>query len=247
VANKPEGKLRVYWRQTNEAANVPAYGFLFRIIVWVSEWLMFPTVAMFGPRKPPQADEKYFFQRAIKIDLYLLCRVGLGLGLVFWSSSDPGLRVVFLIVSGYMLATLLAASIHYGLVSNPDREDSLDMALSLQRSAGLAFLNYVEVIVWFAVVFSSLHEPFLPVPADGSTVANLGGWDAIYFSSITAFTIGYGDFAPQTSLARMLVACESVFSLTILTLTIGRVMSSMKSLVDWNHTKYRRKQEDPIE
>lgn len=65
--------------------------------------------------------------------------------------------------------------------------------------------NYAFAVVY---VFTSSIEP-----SSFSTGKPLGVVESIYFSTITAATIGYGDIAPKTDVARLIVVAQVSISL----------------------------------
>jgi len=75
---------------------------------------------------------------------------------------------------------------------------------SFKRSILLLFLNYVEIIFAFAVLYSCgnyLNKPFT------------NSFDAIYFSTITLSTIGYGEFYPVTLVGKILASSQAILFL----------------------------------
>jgi len=72
---------------------------------------------------------------------------------------------------------------------------------SYRRTLLLLFFNYLEIVFTFAVIYATGHhlEP------------QASGWyDYIYFSFVTASTIGYGDFHPITPMGKFLVCSQAV-------------------------------------
>ena len=91
---------------------------------------------------------------------------------------------------------------------------------SYRRSMLLLFINYVEIIFDFAVLYASgnyLNRP-------------LSHWfDAVYFSFITAATIGYGDFFPASMTARFLVSVQSTLFILFVALFINFFTGKVES------------------
>ena len=78
-----------------------------------------------------------------------------------------------------------------------------------KRSLLLLFLNFLEVIASFGVIYSAGH--YLNHP--------LGNWiDALYFSFITGATIGYGEIYPINSAGRIIVMVQILSTLSFLIL-----------------------------
>lgn len=87
-----------------------------------------------------------------------------------------------------------------------------------RRSLLLLFVNYVELIIGFAVLYSlsgTMNRPFMSVT------------EAVYFSAVTASTIGYGDLYPVTDYGRIVVTMQSmaflVFGVLFLSFYTNRI------------------------
>jgi hypothetical protein len=85
-------------------------------------------------------------------------------------------------------------------------------------------MSYVEVGLNFALIYlsfplTSFSKPF------GSPM------QAFYFSWMTLTTTGYGDFTPQTDLARFLCVVEVGIGLMLIVLAVGAYLSADKSKV----------------
>ncbi len=77
------------------------------------------------------------------------------------------------------------------------------------RSLILLFLNFIEVIASFAVIYAAGNYLNQPVT---------NGMDALYFSFITGATVGYGDFYPVNSQGKTLVMLQIISTLSFLIL-----------------------------
>jgi hypothetical protein len=64
----------------------------------------------------------------------------------------------------------------------------------------------------------------LPVPPGGGT-AVMDSFSAFYFSFITLCTVGYGDIAPVSKVARMLALLEAITGLFYMAVLISRLVS----------------------
>jgi hypothetical protein len=98
--------------------------------------------------------------------------------------------------------------------------DIIEKPRSYRRSMLLLFINYIEIILDFAVLYA--HGEYL-------NKAFVHWFDPIYFSFITAATIGFGDFHPITPLGKFLVSFQStliiVFIAIFLNFFTGKVES----------------------
>ena len=84
----------------------------------------------------------------------------------------------------------------------------------------LLFLNYLEVVFAFGVLYSigdSMNKPF-------------SHWfDSIYFSLITSSSIGYGDYYPVSLLGKVLVSFQSMFFLSFVVLFLNFFSTKVKA------------------
>lgn len=83
---------------------------------------------------------------------------------------------------------------------------------SYRRTTLLLFLNYIEVVLSFAVVYAS-HPMLNKVFSDWT--------EAVYFSMVTSSTIGFGDIYPVTPAGRLLVILQTLFYLSYIVLVIN--------------------------
>lgn len=90
--------------------------------------------------------------------------------------------------------------------------DAFSTPRSYRRGTILLFLNYLEVVFSFAMIYMAGQHLNRP----------LNDWiEAIYFSFMASSTIGFGDFYPVTDAGRLLVAAQSVFYLSYIVLFIN--------------------------
>jgi hypothetical protein len=97
---------------------------------------------------------------------------------------------------------------------------------SYKRSILLLFLNYVEVVFSFAVLYTCgnyLNKPL---------VSRI---DAIYFSVITSSSIGYGDFHPVTTFGKILVSLQALLFLFFVVLFLNFFSTKIKSKGYFDH------------
>ena len=114
--------------------------------------------------------------------------------------------VVVLLLAWFMLETVLY------IPTLIFASDVFATPRSYRRATLMLFLNYLEVVFTFAVIYASgvhLNRP-------------LEHWtEAVYFSIVTSSTIGFGDIYPVTTLGRMLVMLQSLFYLSYIVLFIN--------------------------
>lgn len=91
---------------------------------------------------------------------------------------------------------------------------------SYKRSMLLLFFNYLEVICSYGVLYSCgnyLNKPF-------------NHWfDAIYFSSITSSSVGYGDYYPVMLTGKILVTTQTLLFLFFVVLFLNFFSTKIKT------------------
>lgn len=87
---------------------------------------------------------------------------------------------------------------------------------------------------WMPLV-KSLIKPLLVIVSSGSFIGRLEGWswiDSIYFSFVTATTIGFGDYSPQTRAGRVL----AIAMIPVLLAAAGDLFATIGLFVIRNRT-----------
>jgi len=154
----------------------------------------------------------------LALDFYVLAKVAFPFLILMNHWQDHtiiiALMIYVLIETVLYIPTLIFAS---DLISRPR---------SYKRSILLLFLNYLEIIFAYAVLYSCgnyLNKPF----AD-----NL---DAIYFSIITSSSIGFGDFHPITPIGKILVSTQALLFLFFVVLFLNFFSTQIKSKGYFDH------------
>ncbi|MFY7733630.1 MAG: potassium channel family protein [Bacteroidia bacterium] len=125
-----------------------------------------------------------------------------------------GILVYLLLETVLYVPTLIFAS------------DSFSRPRSYKRSMMLLFLNYLEIIFAYGVLYSLgnyLNKPFVH------------WFDAVYFSTITSSSIGYGDFFPVTTWGKFLVSTQAFLFLFFIVLFLNFFTSNIKSRGYFDH------------
>ncbi len=112
-----------------------------------------------------------------------------------------------------------------------DRYDKEWGLRSLNRSLILLMINYVELIIGFAVLFLISGS----VGFDKNQIITLRS-EALYFSVVTVTTLGYGDIKPLTPFTRWLSITETLMGFILIVLVIGTFLTGIKNIR--NITKY---------
>ena len=100
------------------------------------------------------------------------------------------------------------------------RTDENLVISSAVRTLVLSFLNYLELIICFGILYSTF-----PGSLHGST----GPLDDLYYSVVTQLTIGYGDIRP-VGWARFLSVAQGLVSVAFTILILGRIVSVLPKI-----------------
>ncbi len=104
--------------------------------------------------------------------------------------------------------------------------DMLSKPRSYKRSMLLLFFNYIEIVIAFGVLYSCGNNMNIPF---------ITWYDPIYFSIVTSSSIGFGDYYPVTTFAKMLVSIQALFFLTFVVLFLNFFSTKMKSKGYFDH------------
>lgn len=140
----------------------------------------------------------------LAMDFYVLTKVALPLLIIAnqWQQYTfvLGLMIYVMLETVLYIPTLIFAS------------DLFSIPRSYKRSMLLLFFNYLEIVFGFAVLYSC--DNYLNKP--------LTHWfDAIYFSSVTSSTIGFGDLYPVQPFGKFLVMIQSMLILMFVVLFLN--------------------------
>lgn len=185
---------------------------VFRLFLAISQ-LLFPGVYI------KQLANKYGHEyQDLAMDGYILMKLGLPYVILInhWQhySFLIILMVYFLVETALYIPMLIFAS------------DMLSRPRSYKRSMLLLFLNYIEIVSAFAVLYTlgcNMNKPF-------------EHWfDAIYFSVITSNSLGYGDFHPVSLFGKILASIQTMFFLSFLVLFINFFSNNLKAKGYFDH------------
>jgi hypothetical protein len=148
----------------------------------------------------------------LSIELFVLLKAVLPVIVIYFGWQDNTwlfyLVVWFLLETMLYVPTLIFAS---DLFSKPR---------SYRRSMLLLFINYLEIVFSFGVIYARgnyLNKPFMH------------WFDAIYFSIVTSVTIGFSDFYPVAPMGKFLVSAQSLFFLLFVVLFINFFSNKVES------------------
>ncbi len=91
---------------------------------------------------------------------------------------------------------------------------------SAVRTLVLSFLNYLELLVCFGIVYATMP---------GALVGSTGWLDDMYFSIVTQLTIGYGDIRP-VGWARFVSVAQGLVAVAFTILILGRIVSVLPKI-----------------
>jgi hypothetical protein len=148
----------------------------------------------------------------LALDFYVLLKVALPLVILVNNLQGNlfilGIMLYVMLETVLYIPTLIFAS---DLFSKPR---------SYKRSMLLLFFNYLEMVFAFGVLYSCgnyLNKPF-------------SHWfDAIYFSTITSSTIGFGEFYPVLTTGKILVSLQSMLVLLYVVLFLNFFSTKIKT------------------
>jgi Ion channel len=154
---------------------------------------------------------KGYEYRDLALDFYVLLKIAFPLFILIyeWQSYHYVIYImIYLLLETVLyIPTLIFAS---DIISKPR---------SYKRSMLLLFLNYIEIIFSFAVLYSCgnyLNKPFTH------------WFDAIYFSTINSASIGYGDFYPITIIGKILATAQAFLFLFFVVLFLNFFTAKIK-------------------
>lgn len=154
---------------------------------------------------------KGYEYRDLALDFYVLLKVAFPLLILIydWQSYQYVIWIMIYVLLETILyiPTLIFAS------------DMLSKPNSYKRSMLLLFLNYIEIILSFGVLYSCgnyLNKPFQH------------WFDAIYFSTINSASIGYGDYYPVTTIGKVLATAQAFLFLLFVVLFLNFFTAKIK-------------------
>lgn len=155
--------------------------------------------------------------RKISLEIYVLMKLMIPIVIFKLDLQD------FILIQE-LVAYLLTETLCYllGLIFLSDVYSS---PISNKRSYLMLMLNYAEVCLGFAVLYEGV----------GGIKGLVSSYDAIYYSFITATTIGYGDMSPVTKDAKILAIIHSMYIFVF----IGLVLNNFTSNITHKNGTYR--------
>ncbi len=161
---------------------------------------------------------KYFASRLgyvyqdLVLDFYVIAKVAFPLLILKngWQDMDciVWIMIYVLLETVLYIPTLIFAS------------DLFNRPRSYKRSMLLLFFNYIEIVVSFGVLYTLGNNMNVPFEH---------WFDSIYFSVVSANSIGFGDYYPITTYAKVLVSIQAMFFLSFVVLFLNFFSTKVKS------------------
>lgn len=152
--------------------------------------------------------ENMFYQNTT--DVIVLARLALSIALALYGCRS---KWVYLLVSMLLLELSVAYVAHF--FSNRFNSAGPGKVTAVNRSLMIMALNYLSYIFLFAALFIGL---------EGLTTI-----DAVYLSTTTIATLGYGDIAPSSDAGKLLSCTEVLAGIFQLAIAFGTVVSWQQS------------------
>jgi hypothetical protein len=149
-------------------------------------------------------------------------------------------------VALFFIVVFTLDTLHF-LVCRVLLNDIFREAISHRRSLIMTFINYIEICLCFAFIYSFIDDTNndiknsvfitnenLPV-IDG----HLNDTQTIYFSFVTAATIGYGDISPKDPLVMKLVIVQILVSLFFVVVFVSNIINKLGEDTFYNKKKQK--------
>lgn len=150
------------------------------------------------------------------MDLYVLVWL-IVLSVALLASDHIEEWVVFL--AAYRIMDIVIYRIYFLLVKSQAEPWSIS---TLRRSFLIVSINFCETIIAYALLYLRVGHI---VGTTADTQQPLGRIAALYYSAVTATTLGYGDFVPGDSLSRILVVSQLFTTILFLIFLIPALIS----------------------
>lgn len=112
-----------------------------------------------------------------------------------------------------------------------DQYKNKDYALAgYRRILVLSIMNYIEILLWFAIFYRYLRIDFYDTNKVLSTAIG-----SLYYSMVTISTLGYGEIYPISSLGRVVVTAQIAIGIFLLVLILSRIISYLPKPNSMDH------------
>lgn len=152
------------------------------------------------------------------IDLYVVMASVTLVGLLFWI---PKSWVAF-VAAIYLMIEMFMVTLGVIFV---DRHQPKHQIRSPERSIVLLALGYLELIIGFAILY--LSYSCIEFSSNNKLVSS--SWDALYFSTATITTLGFGDIRPTSQSGRILVIFETLAGIMLIVYALSIFILSSRA------------------
>jgi hypothetical protein len=156
-------------------------------------------------------DKAGYLERKLAVEAYMLFKILFPLLCLFYSWYNLFVLIINIL---FLLETLL-------YLGNLVFLNHLTQPHSYRRAMLFVFLNYIEITLGFAAIYDYLNS----IQQFAYNVSFKNKVEIIYFSFVTASTIGFGEFFPQTVVAQCLVICQSMIYFLFVAIFMGFFVS----------------------
>lgn len=158
--------------------------------------------------------------RSRRKELYILTWFAIELVLLLFTELDDGWPLwIPRVLATIRILDIFQSSVNLS-VFDQLRTDERVVIASAVRTLVLSFLNYLELLICFGIVFVTMLEQL---------VGAVTWLDAIYDSVVTPLTIGYGDIRPVGT-ARFVSAMQGLVAVAFTILILGRIVSVLPKI-----------------
>lgn len=204
--------------------NQVAFGveWVIRVILIYTPWWFFP-----GNWIKAATDRPHIFVRRILIDVYVIAKVVISWWLITHQYTDNWYVTIILV--------WLAIETIYALLGGIFLRDVWSEPFSYQRNLTLMLINYIEICLCFAAIYTFKEHQvnnagrslFVINDSLVSADKHLTSSQAVYFSFVTAATIGYGDISPNDESIQHIVILQIMLSLSFIVMFIANVSGKL--------------------
>ncbi|MFD2872008.1 ion channel [Mucilaginibacter ximonensis] len=213
-----------------------------RLIRLTIQLLSFATPA--GLIRWVTGKSKNLLVRKISIEVYAIGKVVFAWQAISHGWTSNGWVTVFIVI-------MTADTLHF-LLGRIILNDIWRQPISFQRSLIMTFVNYAEICLCFAAIYYYWDHAY---SINGYHVFSVNDKLAkfqdhlppvtyIYFSFVTAATIGYGDISPFDPFVQSVVNAQIIISLFMVVVIIASLASKLQDDTFYNKEEKKKEKEE---